>query len=139
MNQTAVYRQNAAHQWTRIDMLIAIYESLEETLQQGIEHSGRSEQPHIPLIRLKAQRLVLALLDGIDPHAEGVTRQISALLLHVLDRLGEPTLTDWQHAAAIIGTLAEGFREIRMAARELESQGKVPPLMLTSCYSLSLA
>jgi hypothetical protein len=118
-------------------MLIALYEATEQSLHAGIDVLKQQELAKFPMAQLRTQRLLLALFDGVDPKVNDVARNIQGLLLFALEKVFQRTAVDWEAAAGVISTLADGFREIRSEGKRLEAAGELLPLDFTASFALS--
>ena len=76
MNPHLKYKQNSTLAWTRIDMLLVVYNLTVSALEEGaclIEENRASE---LAPVRLKAMRRLVAIADGLDLNQEGLPIQI---------------------------------------------------------------
>lgn len=107
-------------------MLLAIYRSLTSTLDQGL--SAWPEGGAVPPTALRAHKLLLLLLDGLDDTAGEPAPSIRRLLLFAIGQLQLRSQAGWSAARRIVGTLQEGFERIADQARTLEQQGVIASL-----------
>jgi flagellar protein FliS len=114
------YRSQITTGWTRIDMLLALYQRLLSVLDDGID-SGE-------LDRMKAQRMVLALISGLDDTVGEPVTSIQRLLSFVLKQVQSNTPQEWPQARRILATLHAGYEQIAPECRMLERNGQVPPV-----------
>ncbi len=131
-----LYRTRAATGWTRIDMLLAIYDAALRALDEALAAMTAQGQA-APQVRLKAQQFVLLLLEGIDESAGEPAPSIRRLLLFVLDRMQEGTKSSWHDARKVLALLREAFQQVASEAVRLEQQGAIPPLDLTTTVACS--
>ncbi|MCP4787906.1 MAG: hypothetical protein GY903_34300 [Fuerstiella sp.] len=128
MNPHLKYRNAKAIAWTRIDMLLVIYEAAIEALDHGIgiiESQDHSELLHA---QIDAQRKILLIAEGLSIDEDATAVHIMNLCVFVLDQIQTDKLEQWQTSLRLIETLHEGFQEIADDARELERTGQVPQL-----------
>ena len=123
--------QSAFGGWTRIDMLLAIYERAVESLENAAlaEKEGNKEEYFTQL--LKGQKAILAIHAGLKPDEDDVAFNIARLLHFVLTCIEQNQLAD---AIKILSNLREGFQAIHQEATQLESDGVIPPVQQTDTY-----
>ena len=153
------YRQTTERQWTRIDMLIALYEATGQTLDRGLnlaqqiaadlgyaspqpaplkgEREMTREQSQLIIARSRATQLLLAILSGIDPEFDEVARNTQRLIIYCLDQVSANSPDNWKAAQQTIETLTEGFRGIRREAQRLQLEGSIPDPFAESLHTLS--
>lgn len=130
------YRTRAATGWTRIDMLLALYDAALRAVDEAL--AGMTTQGQAtPQVRLKAQQFVLLLLEGIDASAGEPAPSIRRLLLFVLDRLQAEGVAAWRDARKVLGLVREAFQQVADEACRLEQQGVIPPLDLSTTVACS--
>ena len=128
MNPHLKYRNAKAIAWTRIDMLLVIYEAAIEALDRGITILKSHDHSHLLQARLDAQRKVLLIAEGLSIDEDPTAAHIMSLCIFVLDQVQTDSLEQWKTSVKLIETLHEGFQEIADEARELERTGKIPQL-----------
>lgn len=137
------YRSQITTSWTRIDMLLALYDGAIRCLDRGIAGSGSSpggaREPVPATGVLEAQNLILALLEGLDDSVGEPAPSIRRLLLFCLDRVQTRSPSSWSEAREILNTLRDGFRQIADEARTLELQGQLPPLTSGTSFRAATA
>lgn len=133
MNPYKTAQENSTTHWTRVDMLIAIYDKaishIEQMTAANDEATATSE-------RLKAVRLVTHLLTGLNHEHGEIPQKIEQLLEFVNHSLADVNHAAAAHAAKVLTTLREAFEGIREQAVELESCGDIPPLNDQSAIEL---
>ncbi|MCA9087475.1 MAG: hypothetical protein KDA90_02445 [Planctomycetaceae bacterium] len=137
MSSYQSYRQSNAREWTRIKMLIELYGELERTLQRGIE-SDPAETSALAKHQLRAMKLFVAVLEGINPEHDEVAANIHRLMVFAMGQLGENTPAAWKSAHGIVSELLSAFRGIEQEATDLERSGAIPPLPQQTQYQLSV-
>src|SRR5947209_4657151 len=126
-NPYRAYQERSGTEWTRIDMLLALYDGAVERLEAAAlaMHSGQ-DAVAVPLLA-RAQLLVCDLAAGVDPNAAGSDNflRLFEFVVHAIRcRSGEKV----EAALNVLRTLREGFRTIRPEAVALENSGVIPPL-----------
>lgn len=128
MNPYLNYRRNEPSTgWTRIDLLLALYDGALERLDRA-EAAIRAGavSAAIPLLA-RVQLIVTELAAGVRPEVNPeVARNILHLYEFVAHQLCEPRLDRIASARKILRTLREGFEGVRAEANELERTGQFP-------------
>ncbi len=129
MNPHQKYRRNSSYGWTRIDMLLHIYNHTINSLQNGADllRSGSSVDELI-LARLDAQKKILLITDGLAVDQGGTAVQVMRLCVYALDQIQTDSVEAWESAAQVLSTVREGFEGIQGAARAAEQAGEIPAL-----------
>jgi flagellin-specific chaperone FliS len=122
------YRRHSVSGWTRIDLLVSLYEAALRSLAAGAAKFRRQPPADASLERLKLLKQLLALLEGLAPEPGNLAEQIRSLLLFCVDRVALDSAEAWDDAARILTELHAGFTGIQAEARELELQGLLPPI-----------
>jgi flagellin-specific chaperone FliS len=136
MQPHLAYRRQAHSAWTRIEMLLAIYDGAISSLDQGITALQQADQRQYPRHHLRASQLILLLIDGLDEdHGELATR-IRDLCTFCIRQIGQPSAESWTNARNVLITLREGFHSIREEGIRLEAEGAIPPLANTGSQTL---
>ena len=66
MNPYLKYKTVQAYSWTRVDMLILIYDQTVSTLNEGARLLDQNRPQEMPPVSLKAMKFLLAIADGLD-------------------------------------------------------------------------
>jgi flagellar protein FliS len=113
--------------WTRIDLLLAIYDKALMRLDQA-EAALKEGQlaTAIPFIS-KAQIAVSTLAGGVRAGA-GNELGVNMLRLYsfVVKELSDPSIEKIESARRVLKNLRQGFEGIRNEANALERAGKIP-------------
>lgn len=126
------YKQSTISNWTRIDMLLAIYDGTLASLDAGIDALNRGDQAAFARHQIKTTRLLILLLDGVNPDGSEVARNVRDLCVYCVEQVTTPVVEQWVHARDILATLQEGFAGIREEAIQLEANGEFPELTQTT-------
>lgn len=117
--------------WTRIDMLLAIYDR-GITAIRGADEAKNENDPHRQARHtLEAQKCILALHGGLNPDESEVALNVARLLNFVLLCLEQQRFSD---AVQILEQLRSGFEAIHDDAVKMEREGKIPPLDFRSDF-----
>ena len=130
MNPHSSYKISKANAWTRIDMLLLIYERTIEALDQGIEIIESGDLTELVFTRMEAQKRILLITDGLDVDSDSTAVHILNLCVFILDQINSDELEKWKSSLELIETLHQGFQAIADEARELERNGKIPQLQM---------
>jgi len=128
MNPHSKYKAVQSYSWTRIDMLILIYDQAVTTLNEGARLLEQNRLAELPPVSLKAMRVLIAIADGLDMAKGELPGQILRLVVFALDQIKGQSVEGWRSAATVMSTLREGFLEIQDEARSDEYEGRIPAL-----------
>ncbi|MFV0443361.1 MAG: hypothetical protein ACK5Q5_07305 [Planctomycetaceae bacterium] len=129
MHPHNAYRRSRAETWTRIEMLLEIYDACLTSLHAGrdaLQHTPTSQLA--PQIILKAQQRLLLLLEGVNVQHNPSGVPMQQLLSACVQWVARPDIRGWQAAIRIITQFREAFQTIRAEASQLELTGAIPPL-----------
>lgn len=130
MNPYQKYRhQDVAANWTRMDLLLALYDKALERLDRA-EVAVRADDLTTAIAQLaKTQLIVTALAAGVrvDVNPEMNTNMLR-LYEYAVNELSQPRIEGIENARKVLHTLREGFEGIRVEANEMERTGKIPSL-----------
>jgi flagellin-specific chaperone FliS len=121
------YRRSSFTQWTRIDLLVALYQATERSLNSGAVAIERQNLPEINRLLLKIQQQFLAIIEGIDD-SDDTAANVKRLLTFCLGCVASQQTTRWRDAARIVGELRAAFESIQDVGRAMESRGEIPPI-----------
>jgi flagellin-specific chaperone FliS len=127
MNAQQLYRKSAAGSLTRIDMLLKLYAAAIETAEQGAKQIASTDKV-AQETRIRMQRIVGLLVDGLDLSQGEVPAQVQRLLLFALQCSERDIHKEWTAMSRLFSTLHDGFVSIRAEAVAAERSGEIPPL-----------
>ncbi|MFO0978566.1 MAG: hypothetical protein U0996_19325 [Planctomycetaceae bacterium] len=128
MNPHLRYQTAQTFSWTRIDMLLTIYEHVVIALTEGAVLIENGKLSDLLPVRIRAQKALLAVADGLDLDQGELPTQVLRLVVFALDQVRSNDAASWRSAARVMQTLREGFEDIQDQARLAEYDGKVPSL-----------
>jgi len=137
MSPHFTYQRSAAAAWTRIDLLLTVYDVGLQTAQAALNALAVGDELGATRQRLKFYRVLMQVLDGLDARYE-TTQNIQRLALYMFDRSNQGRPEDWRSIVKILNVLREGFNAVREQAIELESRGLVPPVTESTALNLSV-
>jgi flagellar secretion chaperone FliS len=128
MNPYAKYIQQPSPCWTRIDMLLALFDGAVERCEQVVAALERQDGEAAQPLLNKARLIVCGLVSGVVADGDPVTTNILRLYEYVLHSLGQGGIEEVRGALTVLRTLREGFQEARPEAVALERNGVIPPI-----------
>ncbi len=123
----AYRRSEPSTGWTRIDLLLALYDGAIDRLDQAKSaiHGG-SLAAAVPLLS-RTQLIVTELASGVRTDVnEEMGQNMLRLYEFVTHELRCPSLIGIANVRNVLATLREGFQSIRTEAAELERSGRLP-------------
>ncbi|WP_010583802.1 flagellar protein FliS [Schlesneria paludicola] len=127
MQRLDSYKQPEVN-WTRIEMLLAAYDGTIARLQVAQELIEQGEMQRAQPLLFTAQRLVLALYEGIDLRYGEIPANMQKLYLFVLGCIGVGEKLDLPGALKVLRIIQSGLQDIRATANEMERGGKLAPV-----------
>lgn len=129
LNAYQKYRKDEPTGWTRMDLLLALYDKALERLDRA-EVAIRAGDPATALPQLaKTQLIVTELASGVrvEVNPEANTNMLR-LYEYVAHELVKATPEAIESARKVLRTLREGFEAVRAEANELERAGRLAPM-----------
>lgn len=128
MNGQDIYKQQQAVGWTRVDMLLVLYDAAIQNLTQAVEAHMANDSVVWEHKRMHAVRIALELQSGLDHSLGELPSKVAQLCEYVQHAALTGGVREVQSAIEVLTTLKEGFDSIREEAIELERIGVIPPL-----------
>ena len=128
MNPYLKYKTTQSLAWTRIDMLLLIYDQAVTALTEGARLLEQNRHAEMPPVSLKAMRSLLMIADGLNLNHGELPAQVMRLVVFSLDQIKTQSPEAWRSAGAVMSKLREGFQEIQDQARKDEYEGRIPAL-----------
>lgn len=128
MNPYLKYQANQSYSWTRIDMLVLIYDQAVTTLKEGTRLLEQDRVSEMTPVSLKAMKTLLAIFEGLNLSKGDLPVQVLRLVIFAMDQIATRSPEAWRSAAEVMDTLREGFLEIQDQARKDEFEGRIPAL-----------
>jgi flagellar protein FliS len=122
MNGFRGYRKaEGSSGWTRIDLLLAVYDKALERLNQA-EAALKAGQVSTAVPCIAKAQLAVSVLAGGVRAGEGNEQGVNMLRLYdfVVRELREPRIERIENARKVLDTLRQGFEKIRGEANALE-------------------
>jgi flagellin-specific chaperone FliS len=116
------YRQQSAQSWTRIDLLLALYDAGIQALEAGAVALRTGDERAARRHRSRTQRVLIEVLDGLNPEFPETTDRIRQLALYVLSCVTGADPSRWDAAARILSTLRSAYDAVRDDALAYEER-----------------
>ena len=117
--------ETMVNSWTRIDMLLALYEQAISTIHGAQLAKNSNNRVLFTNRSIEANKYILALHSGLDTEGNQVALDIARLLNFVMLRLEEQ---NFDEAIYFLEKLQKTFEQIREEATNLEKTGEIPPI-----------
>lgn len=112
--------------WTRIDMLLALFDGAIERLMKAEECLRRQDADGARPLAIKAQLIVMGMASGVNAEsADECGSNLLRLYEFVVHQLRTPDAKAIRSSIATLETLRDGFRSIRVEAAGLEQAGRI--------------
>lgn len=128
MNPHLKYKTVQSYSWTRVDMLILVYDQAVSALSEGARLLEQNRKAELPAIKLRAMKTLLAIAEGLNLQKGELPIQVLRLVVFALDQVRIESAEAWRSAESVISTLRAGFLEIQDEARKDEYEGRIPAL-----------
>ena len=128
MNPHLKYKTTQSLAWTRIEMLLLIYDQAVTTLNEGARLLESNRFSELTPVSLKAMRTLLMIADGLNLNQGELPAQVMRLVVFSLDQIRTQSPEAWRSAANVMSKIREGFQEIQEQARIDEYEGRIPAL-----------
>lgn len=122
------YKKQMSVAWTRIEMLLALYNGAISQLNRAIESLAQGDTDAATQNRLKASRIVMEILGGVDMQYGELPANIVRLCTFVISEIGKQDRESLRSAISVLETLRQGFEDIKQEAIALEGEGKIPAI-----------
>ncbi len=117
--------ENMVSGWTRIDMLLALYDRAIASIRFAQAASMGADHATLARQTFEANKYLLALHSGLNTECDPVASDVARLLNFVMLRLEE---RNFDESVYFLEKLRSSFDQIREEATALEKSGKIPPL-----------
>ena len=122
------YKTSQAQSWTRVDMLIHIYNHASESLETGANALLAGQDLDTNSIRRDAVTKVMLIVDGLALDSGELAQNVLRICTFIMQRTYSNDPEAWKHSAELLSTLRSGFLEIRDEANKAEASGQIPPI-----------
>lgn len=128
MNPYQAYRTSKQTSWTRVGMLITLYREAETAVMDNVRLLKEENSAEFVLSQIRSMKLLIAILDGIRPEFDAVSRNIYQLVVFTFQQVSLEKLENQQNARRVLTSLKESFEAIESTANQLEADGAIPKL-----------
>ncbi len=128
MKPQHVYKNRSMTGWTRIDMLIALYDAAIARLSLAKTAIESGDDDNASQHLLRGQCIVIEIMGGLNSNYGELPEKIQQLCVFVSSCILDGKPKDIQAAIRVLRQLREGFEAIRPDAIELENQGTIPSI-----------
>ncbi len=118
MSAYQTYSDSRRHSWTRIDMIIALYQATLLSMEQ-LQIQLAEGRVH-PTTQVQLQRRLLGILAGLDLSAGDLPVGIGQLVRWALSQLSTPDPQVWSQVIKSFRTICQAYESIRLEAAEQE-------------------
>lgn len=122
----------SACEWTRIDMLLALFDGTLDHVEQAIATADSGNQEQSLHHRIRATTLVSVLRSGLDFQCGELPERLNRLYEFVQEGLIRGDMDLMRSGCKVLTEVREGFRGIRSKAIEMEQAGEIEPLAIES-------
>jgi len=134
MNPSDVYKNKKAVGWTRIEMLLALYEAGIRNIHEAQDARLIKNHNLFDQKRLHALRIVLEIRGGLNSEYGELPEKIAVLCEYVGQCLLDGSDEKMVSAVNVLTTLKESFDAIREEANRLEKAGEIPSVVDAASY-----
>jgi flagellar protein FliS len=129
MNPYRAYQQQQSLTgWSRIDMLLALYDGAIERLDKAMSLLNQGQEKAAEPLLTRVQLIVGALVTGMVENGSEIQTNLFRLYEFVLHSIRTGGVDNLRAAKNTMNTLREGFQGIRSEAVHLERSGTIPPI-----------
>jgi len=128
MNPYTAYQRQSSPVWTRIDMLLALFDAAIERTEQLLDAMARQDGSSVLRMRARAQLVVLGLWSGVHEKGGEVSANLVSLYQFSAQALADGGAEQVRGALRVLRTLREGFDGVQAEAIDLERNGLIPPI-----------
>lgn len=127
MTGLRAYQQQTGSGWTRIDLLLALYDGAIERLEAVLRALARDQDAAAQPLLKRVELIVAGMVSGTNPEGGAGSLNLLRLYDYVAHCLRAAGPKELHSALSVLQTLREGFQGIREEALRLERTGAVPP------------
>jgi flagellar protein FliS len=127
MNPFHAYKQQELAGWTRIDLLLALFDGAIERLDKAIPLLRQRDRKNAAPLLARASLIVNGLASGLDKDLGEVPENLLRLYEFVTHAIRTQRFDHLEAATRVLRTLREGFQGIRQEALQMERSGAIPP------------
>ncbi len=123
--------ENMIKNWTRIDMLLALYERAIAAVQMAGQAQAANDKTQMQLQVYESHKLILAIHSGLKVDESEIAHNVARLLGFIVLRIDEG---NFEEAVQFLEKLHSGYADIREEAATLEANGEISPLQEANVF-----
>lgn len=131
MSVGAYKKQSLLGGWTRVDLLLQIYERAIASIEACKAASCNKDDLAYARHLIDSHKAILAIHAGLKPDEDQVAFNIARLLHYVLVSIEKK---DFDAAVQVLGKLRDGFTAVADEVNQLEREGKIPAMPEDDTY-----
>jgi flagellin-specific chaperone FliS len=124
-------KQSLSFGWTRIEMLLEVYDHAITALEGTQVSLQQEDQAAFAKHYVAAQKAMLAIHSGLEPHKDQVAYNVACLLHFAIDCCQQRKFAD---AIKVLQELRSGFAAVAEEVNQLERDGTLPPVPDRDCF-----
>lgn len=128
MKSLAAYQKSKSTGWSRVDMLLALYDATIKSLKSAVQNLEAGQADAAQRDIFFTQRCVTELMAGLDMRQGELPVRMLQLFSFIMERLIAAHPADLQASVNILTTLRDAFAEVREDALAMEAEGRIPPV-----------
>ena len=122
------YRDQVTSDWSRIDMLIALFDKAIEVLDKLLLARDDNDEIQYQQQTLFFMQVMLHFRTGLNPEYGELPSQMLRLYEYIEHSVATRDTEQLQSARTILSDLRDSYNSIRDKATELEKHGEIPSL-----------
>jgi len=122
------YRDQATADWSRIDMLIALFDKAIDVLDKIYLARDDNDEIQYQTQAMFFMQVMMHFRTGLNPEYGELPSQMLRLYEYIEHSVVSRDAEKLNSARSILAELRESYNSIRDKAAELEEQGEIPPL-----------
>ena len=131
MSVLAYKRQSLTAGWTRVDLLLYLYDRAIASAESCVATADDEDTTQHSIHFLTLNKSILALHAGLKPDEDEVAFNVARLLHFVSQAI---VTNDFQTAIRFLQNLRDGFAAVADEANQMERDGRIPPIPLDDTY-----
>ena len=126
MSDVGAYKkQSLTAGWSRVDMLLQLYDKAIGSIQASETAHQNDDQPSLTRHTIESQKAILAIHAGLKPEEHEVAYNIARLLHFVATSLEEH---DYAAAVKVLTELRNSYASVADEVNRMERNGEIPPM-----------
>ena len=131
MSVNSYKKQSLKAGWTRVDLLLEIYDRAITAVQGCSNAAAVGDEATYAQQLIAAEKAILAIHSGLQPEENEVAFSVARLLHFAATSIEKQ---DYDAALKILGDLRSGFAAVADEVNELERKGAIPSIPEDDTY-----